>query len=126
MSDIEDVKTALDQWLVGLDSGDIEMMTATCDPEVIICNEHQPTTIGVQAVHDKYAPRIEANTFKSTFELQHIKVYGDLAVLVGHFGVDFSSKTTGEKGGGTGRLSLVYRKHPDGSWKLLLDIDNND
>ncbi|WP_086933825.1 YybH family protein [Agarilytica rhodophyticola] len=126
MSDIDEVKNALNDWLTGLDNGEIEKMLATCDPEVIICNEHQPTTVGVQAVRDKYAPRIEAGVFKSTFETQHIKVYGDLAMIVGHYGVDFTNKTTGEKGGGSGRLALVYRKHPDGSWKLLLDIDNND
>jgi ketosteroid isomerase-like protein len=126
MSDIQNVKTALNDWLEGLDSGDLERMVRTCDPEVVVCNEHQPTTVGIQAVRDKYGPRIEANTFSSGFDVEHLKVYGDLAMLVGHFTVEATNKVTGEKGGGEGRLALIYRLHSDGSWKLLLDIDNND
>lgn len=126
MSDIDDVKHVLNEWLEGLDDGDLERMIATCDPEAVICNEKQPTTVGVQAVSDKYGPRIEAGTFKSGFDIDHLKVYGDLALIVGSFSVEFTDKATGQKGGGQGRLALIYRRHPDGSWKMLLDIDNND
>lgn len=126
MSDVDDVKYVLNEWLEGLDSGDLERMIATCDPETVICNQNQPTTIGIQAVRDKYAPRIAAGTFKSGFDIDHLKVYGDLALIVGRFSVDFTDKATGQKGGGKGRLVLNYRRHPDGSWKMLLDIDNND
>ena len=126
MSTVDDVKHVLNEWLEGLDSGDLERMVSTCDPEVVICNENQPTTIGVQAIRDKYGPRIAAGTFKSGFTIDHLKVYGDLALIVGHFSVEFTDKATGQKGGGRGRLVMNYRRHPDGSWKMLLDIDNND
>lgn len=126
MSDIENVKTALNDWLEGLDSGDLERMTKTCHPDVVVCNEHQPTTIGIQAVRDKYGPRIDASTFVSGFDINHIKVYGDLAMVIGHFTVEVTNKNTGQKGGGEGRLALIYRRESDGSWKLLLDMDNND
>ena len=126
MNDIDDVKAVLDQWLTGLDSGDLEQMAATCDPEVIVCNEHQPTTVGIQAIRDKYAPRIEAATFKSGFDTQHIKVYGDFALIIGRYDVEVTDKASGEKKFAEGRLALNYRRHPDGSWKMLLDMDNND
>ncbi|WP_299477772.1 nuclear transport factor 2 family protein [uncultured Roseibium sp.] len=125
MDDKDAVMAALNDWMEGLDSGDLERMVKTCDPEVVVCNERQPTTVGIQAIRDKYGPRIEANTFRSGFEIEHFKVYGDQALMVGHFTVEFTEKKTGRKGGGAGRLVLTYRKHPDGSWKLLLDIDNN-
>jgi len=126
MNESENIKAALDQWLNGLDSGNLEQMVATCDPEVVLCNEHQPTGIGIQAVRDKYAPRIKAAIFKSGFDIQHFRIYGDLALVVGHFDVEVTDKASGEKKTGEGRLALTYRRHPDGSWKLLLDIDNND
>lgn len=125
MSAIEDVKTALNEWMVGLDTGDLERMIATCDPEVVICNERQPTTIGIPAVRNKYGPRIEAATFESTYEIQHLKVYGDFALIIGHFTVKTTNKATGEVGGGEGRLALCYRRHEDGRWKFILDVDNN-
>ncbi len=126
MSDLEDVKAALNDWMEGLDSGDLERMVKSCDPEVVVCNEHQATTIGIQAIRDKYGPRIEAGTFRSGYDVEHMKIYGDLAVLIGHFTVEVTDKASGEIRLGEGRLVLSYRRHPDGSWKLLLDIDNND
>ncbi|MEM8975132.1 MAG: nuclear transport factor 2 family protein [Pseudomonadota bacterium] len=125
MSDIDDVKHALNEWLDGLDSGDLERMLATVDPEAVTCNEHQPTGYGIDAVREKYAPRIEASTFKSGFDVEHIKVYDSFAVIVGFFTVELTDKTSGQKGGGKGRLLLVYRQHADG-WKMIVDMDNND
>ncbi|MEM9670297.1 MAG: nuclear transport factor 2 family protein [Pseudomonadota bacterium] len=125
MTDIDEVKCALNEWLAGLDSGDLERMLATVDPEAVTCNEHQPTGHGIEAVREKYAPRIASSTFKSGFDLEHIKVYNGFALLVGHFTIEAIEKASGQKGGGHGRLLLVYRKHADG-WKMLVDIDNND
>ncbi|MEM7136107.1 MAG: nuclear transport factor 2 family protein [Myxococcota bacterium] len=126
MGDIEQVKAALNEWTEGLDGGDLERMIRTCDPEVVICNERQPTTVGIAAVRQKYGPRIEAGTFRSGFDIERIKVYGDFALIVGHFTVDYTHRGTGDNGGGEGRLVIVYRRHRDGSWKMLLDVDNND
>ncbi len=126
MSDVDDVAAVVEQWLTGLDTGNLEMMIETCDEEVVVCNEHQPTTVGIQAIRDKYAPKIAAATFTSGFETQHIRTYGDMALVVGHFTVEVTGKASGEKQNAAGRLALTYRRHPDGSWKMLLDLDNND
>lgn len=125
MSDINDVKAVLNQWLKSLDSGNLEGMIETCDPEVIVANENQPTTIGVDAIRDKYAPRIAAANFESSFEIEHIKVYGNFALVIGSFAVKMTDKETHQINGGSGRLALNYRRHENGSWKMILDMDNN-
>ena len=96
MNDIKQLKAALDEWNAALDSGDLERLVATCDPEIIVCNENRPTLIGLQAFRDKYAPRIEAFTFKSEVEINEIKLFGDFAFMVTHFDVKMTSKETGE------------------------------
>jgi len=126
MNDIDNVKLAIDQWMDSLGAGDLEGMVATCDPGVVICNEHQATTIGTEAVREKYGPKIEQATFDSGFDIQHIAVHGDTALAVGHFTVDMTTKQSGEKRHAEGRLILSYIRHTDGSWKLILDVDNND
>lgn len=125
MNDKDAINAALNQWLTSLDSGDLQGMLDTCDPEVVVANQDTPTTVGIDAIRDKYAPRIAAMRFKSGFEIEHLAVYGDLAVLIGEFDVETTNKETAAIGGGSGRLGLVYRRHPDGSWKMLLDMDNN-
>ncbi|MGR3274072.1 YybH family protein [Acaryochloris marina NIES-2412] len=125
MNDIEKLKATLDEWNAALDSGDIERLAATCDPDLIICNEHSPTSIGLQALRDKYAPRLEALTFKSDVEINEIKIFGDFAIMVTHFDVKTTHKETGEQGGGAGRLVIGYRRDDNGDWKMALDVDNN-
>ena len=126
MNEIEKLKAALDEWNAALDSGDLERLVATCDPEVIVCNERRPTLIGIQAFRDKYAPRIEAFKFKSDVEIEEIKLFGDFAIMITHFDVKMTNKETGAQGGGVGRLVIGYRRDRNGDWKMALDIDNND
>lgn len=126
MSDINNVKAAIDQWMDSLGAGDLEGMIATCDPEVVICNEHQATTVGIDAVRAKYAPKIEQAHMDSGYDIQHIAIHKDTAMAVGHFTVDITMKETGDKQHVEGRLILVYQRLADGSWKLILDVDNND
>lgn len=125
MSDIEDLKKTVDEWNNGLDSGDIERMIATCDPDVVTCNNGVSTKVGIQAIRDKYEPRIAAYHIKSGWEYEHIKPYGDMAIVSGFFTGEMTDKKTGDLRKGEGRLVIVYRRLKDGSWKMCLDMDNN-
>ena len=120
-----DVQAVVDKWLTSLDAGDLQGMLDTCDPECITANEKTPTAIGPDHIRDKYAPRIAAATFKSGFSTEHLAIYGDFAVVMGHFTVEVTSKKDGQESGGSGRLLLGYRRHADGSWKMVVDMDNN-
>ncbi|MEP0069746.1 DUF4440 domain-containing protein [Pyruvatibacter sp.] len=125
MSDIENIKAAIDEWNNGLDGGDIERMIASCDPEIITCNNGVPTKLGTQAVRDKYEPLIAGHHIKSGWEYEHIKIHGDMAIVSGFFTGRMTDKKTGDVRGGSGRLVLVYRRIKNGSWKMCLDMDNN-
>lgn len=125
MSDIDDIKAAVNEWNNGLDGGDIERMIASCDNGVITCNNGQALTVGTQAIRDKYAPRIAAFDIKSSYDYEHIKVFGDFAVVVGEFGGEMTDKATGETRTAGGRLLIGYRRNEEGEWKMALDVDNN-
>lgn len=125
MSDIDDIKAAVDEWNNGLDGGDIERMIASCDSDVITCNNGQALTVGTQAIRDKYEPRIAAFDIRSTYDYEHIKIFGDFAVVVGEFGGEMTDKATGDTRGASGRLLIGYRRNEKGEWKMALDVDNN-
>lgn len=126
MSDVDAIKAAVDEWNNGLDSGDLERMIATCDPDVVTCNNGQPTTIGTQAIRDKYAPRIAAAKIKSSYHYEHIRIFGDFAVVVGQFGGEMTDKISGKVRTAEGRLLIGYRRDDQGNWKMALDVDNNE
>ena len=125
MSDIENVKATLADWMECLEKGDVEGLLATCDPSIIVANEGQETTVGIEAMRAKYTPRLAAYKMKSIYDLEHIAVYGDLAVMIGPFTNLVTDKKTGMQNEAKGRLALNYRRHANGEWKLLLDMDNN-
>lgn len=125
MNDTQQLHAAIDEWNAALDSGDIKRLVATADPDIIICNEHQPTTIGLQALHDKYASRLSIFNFESSVQITDTRLFNDFALLVLHYQVKTTHKQTGQRGGGSGRLVLGYRRDQHGHWKLALDVDNN-
>ncbi len=126
MTDKETIQHELNEWMQGLDEGNLERIVASCDENLVICNEKAPIGHGKEAVRKKYGPLIEMFDIVSEFEVQHLDVQGDMAILVGHFKNNLTLKTTWEKRGGEWRLVLVYRRQEDGSWKMILDMDNND
>lgn len=125
MSDINDIKKVISTWNNGLGCGDIERMIETCDPKVITVNNRLSATVGSQAIRDKYVPRIEMADITSGYDIEQLEVFGDVAVVVGRFYGEVKNKVTGEIGKPEGRLVLVYRRTEDGSWKMILDMDNN-
>ena len=121
------VESAIQAWLDGLDSGNLDLMVKHTADSVIVCNEYTPTMIGIEAFKNKYAPNMAALNFKSTCTTQEIQLIGtDVALWVGRFTVHATSKQSGETlKNGTGRLIMVLREI-EGTWKVILDVDNND
>lgn len=125
MREYEEIQAAINAWNNGLDAGDIDAMVNTCHPNVITVNERQPVTVGSQAIRDKYNPRIAAAEITSGYDIEQLQVFGDTAVVSGHFYGTMKMRDTGEVRSPKGRLVLVYQRDEAGEWKMILDIDNN-
>ncbi|RKQ69175.1 ketosteroid isomerase-like protein [Litorimonas taeanensis] len=125
MTEYEQIEATINTWNSGLDSGDIEAMVSTCHPNVMTVNEHQPVTVGSQAIRDKYTPRIAAAEITSGFDIEELQVFGDTAIVSGHFYGTMKMHDTGEVRSPKGRLVLVYQRDDAGAWKMILDMDNN-
>ncbi|MBY5931579.1 DUF4440 domain-containing protein [Tateyamaria omphalii] len=125
MTERKEIEAIIDRWNNGLDGGDIEQMVSTCHPDVMTVNEHQPVTVGAQAIRDKYNPRIAAADITSGFDIEKLELYGDVAIVVGQFYGTMTMRDTGEVRSPKGRLALVYKRDDAGAWKMILDMDNN-
>ncbi len=125
MTEREEIEEVIKTWNSGLDGGDIERMISTCHANVMTVNERQPTTVGTQAIRDKYNPRIAAAEITSGYEVEELQVFGDVAVVSGRFYGTMKMRDTGDVRSPEGRLVLVYKRDDAGTWKMILDIDNN-
>lgn len=121
----DEIQAAIDEWNNGLDSGDIERMVASCDPDVMTINERQPVTVGTQAIRDKYNPRIAAAEITSGYDIEELQDYGDTVIVSGRFYGTMKMRDTGEVKTPEGRLVLGYKRDEAGAWKMFLDLDNN-
>jgi ketosteroid isomerase-like protein len=121
----EEIEAIINTWNSGLDSGDIEAMVSTCHNDTMTVNERQPVTIGVQAIRDKYIPRIEAAEITSGFDIEELQVFDNVAVVAGRFYGTMKMRNTGDIRSPEGRLVLVYQRDENGDWKMILDMDNN-
>lgn len=125
MTEREKIQSAINEWNNGLDSGDIERMVASCHPDVITINERQPVTVGIQAIRDKYNPRIAAAEITSNYDIEELQFYGDTAIVSGRFYGTMRMRNTGEVRNPEGRLVLGYKRDEAGTWQMFLDLDNN-
>lgn len=125
MNEYGQIEAAINAWNNGLDSGDIEAMVSTCHPNVMTVNERQPVTVGSQAIRDKYNPRIAVAEITSGFDIEELQLFGDTAIVSGHFYGTMKMRDTGEVRSPKGRLVLVYQRDDAGAWKMILDMDNN-
>ncbi|MEO1554894.1 MAG: nuclear transport factor 2 family protein [Pseudomonadota bacterium] len=125
MTEREEIEQVVDVWNSGLDGGDIEQMISTCHPECLTVNEGKPTTIGTQAIRDKYNPRIAAAEITSGYDIEDLQFFGDVAVVSGRFHGTMKMRDTSEVRSPEGRLVLVYQRDGTGAWKMILDMDNN-
>lgn len=125
MTQRREIQAAIDVWNNGLDNGDIEAMVSSCDPNCMTVNERQPVTVGLQAIRDKYNPRIAAAEITSGYDIEDLQFFGDVAIVSGRFYGTMKDRKTGGIRKPEGRLVLVYKRDETGGWKMILDIDNN-
>ncbi|MEM1250731.1 MAG: nuclear transport factor 2 family protein [Acidobacteriota bacterium] len=123
--EIEAVQAALVHWMQCLDSGNLDGMIATCHPQVLTVSQGRATTLGTEPIRAKFGPRISEFEIRSSFELEHIAVYDSFALVVGTFGGTMRSKSDGSLQRNSGRLVIGYCRDASGSWRMILDVDND-
>jgi ketosteroid isomerase-like protein len=93
---------------------DAEALHSLLDPDCILMNPGSPSVVGRDAVlaaltgHDSAPPMIE-------FPIDHYFESGDLIIVIGVVRLDGSTEPEH-------RYLVVYRRRPDGSLGLLVDV----
>lgn len=106
-------------------AGRLESWVAAFDQEGMVLPAEGPIAIGPEAIRDLFLPLFAEPTFEITWAPS-----GAEAARSGDFGFTFGDwKTSTESPDGDleqteGKYLTVWRKGPDGKWRVLADIGN--
>jgi uncharacterized protein (TIGR02246 family) len=103
---------------------DLKQYIAFFEPEAIIAATGMPPITGAPAISKGTAALFADPHLKEEFAADHIEVAdaGDLAVAHGRYRQTATRSGTGEPAEEHGSYATVFRRQPDGSWKIAYEI----
>lgn len=120
------IARATAELLAAVNASDPNRVLAVWAPDGVIMPPHHPAVRGHGALADYFRSLFGRSRFRFAFTSSEIQLAGDTALE----SVTYTA-TVWPHGGGAptedyGKGLHVYRREPDGSWKLTQDIWNSD
>ena len=111
-------------WVRHWSSRDVERIVARYAEDATLLTPNLPPAIGREAVREVVRQFVRDGYFALTFEVTHVEVArsGDLGYVEGNYTLVTTNLSTTQPFTDQGTYLRVYRKQPDGAWKVLRDI----
>jgi uncharacterized protein (TIGR02246 family) len=121
---IKDVEAAM---MKSATAKDVDAFVAFYTDDASILSPNAPIFTGKQAIKEGIKPMLSDPQFSLTLMPTHVEVSksGDLAFSQGPYKMSFSD-VRGNKFEDEGKYLTVWRKLPDGKWKVVEDTMNSD
>ena len=114
------------RYLGAINAGDIETLSSlTTDGHIMIASGRSPT-VGKKANDEANGRAFQMFRIEETWAPVETVISGDLAYQRGTFTVNATPKAGGNTSHSTGNFLRIYRKQPDGSWRMVRDMFNSD
>jgi ketosteroid isomerase-like protein len=114
-------------WLKTYEAKDVDKAVAFCDEQGSLLWPNAPRATGKSAIAKVTASAFAIPDFKLEWHPDQIAVArsGDLGYTSGAYVWTFKD-ASGKPASDKGKYLTVWKKQPDGSWKVLLDMFNTD
>ena len=111
------------RWIACFKAGDIDCLMKLYMPDAQVALHGQPKLVGKAAIRAYFAPGLKAKpNVQFLLEPEVLRVTGKQAFFMSKYW--YISKPSGaSEYKDTGRSLLQYQKDRDGSWKILVDMD---
>ncbi|HUX21845.1 MAG TPA: nuclear transport factor 2 family protein [Spirochaetia bacterium] len=107
-------------------SGDSEWWGGLWDEKAIRMPPNVPALFGVDAITECIERSFRKWRWEFAVNTEEIKSLGDLAIARGSYLATISSFDGGEREFLDGKFLTVFRRQPDGSWKILRECYNSN
>jgi ketosteroid isomerase-like protein len=114
------------RYLGAINDGDIATLASLTTEEHIMIAPGRPPTVGKKANDEANGRVFTMFDIDETWTPQETVIDGNLAYQRGTFVVEATPKAGGNKSRTTGTFLRIYRRQPDGSWRMTRDMFNSD
>jgi uncharacterized protein (TIGR02246 family) len=106
--------------------GDTSVVAAIFADDVLVMMPNQPAQRGIDAARKSFASMFTPSTVKQfDIKTEDVAVGGDLAVETGSYEMTLQPPG-GREMKDKGKYITVWKRQPDGSWKIIRDMVNSD
>jgi uncharacterized protein (TIGR02246 family) len=123
--DVAAIAAFNERYLGAINDGDIETLASLTTDGHLMIMPGRPPLVGKKANIDAMAGAFEQNEFVETWQPEETVVSGDLAYQRGAYQVIAKPRAGGEPRTTTGTFLRIYRRQPDGAWRMTHDTFNS-
>jgi ketosteroid isomerase-like protein len=117
---------AREAFLAGLNAANVDDCVAVWATEGVMMPPHHPAVYGRQAIGEYFSTLFSRGRFTFTLTSSNLTLIGDVAVERLTYSAVISMAGSNSSVEDVGKGLHVYRRQPEGSWKLVEDIWNSD
>lgn len=114
------------RWIDAFNAGDVDTLVSIYAPDVIVMPPSEAMIEGREAVREWIEAFFARNTAGQQLVNDEVVVAGGWAFMRGHFTLVVTPRAGGEPVRQRGKHLLIWRRQPDGAWKVARDIWNLD
>ena len=114
------------KYLGSINAGDIKTLSSLTDEDHIILIPNRAPIVGKAANDAAMGSAFEQNNFDESWTPEETVIDGDLGYQRGTFTTSSVPKAGGDKRVVSGAFLRIYRRQPDGQWRMTRDMFNSD
>lgn len=115
-----------ERFAAALEAGDIATAVAIYAPDAVVMLSEMPAMRGEAAIREGFQGWLsEVTVTDFALTTGDVMVADDLAIETGTYTMTVKPKT-GAASTDKGKFMTVWKRQPDGTWKLIRDIANSD
>ena len=130
-ADLEAFKAAVqdifDAYSAAMNAEDSDLWISLWDENGIQMRPNAPAVVGKAAIEKGIRESYQALDWeKFTIRLEEVKVAGDWGFARGTYSASITPKAEGETAFIDGKYLTIFKRQPDGSWKIFRDCFNSN
>jgi len=114
------------RYLGAINAGDIATLSSLTTEGHMMIAPGRPPIVGKKANDEANGRAFQNFNIQETWSPVETVISGDLAYQRGTFTVNATPKAGGNTSHSTGTFLRIYRKQPDGQWRMVRDMFNTD